>query len=58
MSPITRGTTWLLLRGSTGICAPHVFSREVGDAHVLGDLHLHGLGYIDRPYSSWSPWNT
>jgi ribonucleoside-triphosphate reductase (formate) len=29
-----------------------VFSREVGDAHVSGELHLHGLGYIDRPYSS------
>ena len=29
-----------------------VFSREVGDAHIIGDIHLHGLGYIDRPYSS------
>ncbi len=28
-----------------------VFSREVGDAHAAGDLHIHALGYIDRPYS-------
>ena len=29
-----------------------VFSQDVGDAHVMGDIHLHGLGYVDRPYSS------
>jgi len=29
-----------------------VFSPDVSDAHVMGDMHLHGLGYIDRPYSS------
>jgi len=29
-----------------------VFSQDVGDAHIMGDIHLHGLGYIDRPYSS------
>ena len=29
-----------------------VFSHEVGDAHVRGDIHLHDLGYVDRPYSS------
>jgi len=29
-----------------------VFSSEVGDAHVRGDLHLHDLGYVDRPYCS------
>jgi len=28
-----------------------VFSRDVGDAHAAGDLHIHSLGYIDRPYS-------
>ena len=28
-----------------------VFSIEVGEAHTVGDLHIHGLGYIDRPYS-------
>lgn len=28
-----------------------VFSIDVGEAHNAGDLHIHGLGYIDRPYS-------
>ncbi|MEE9910585.1 MAG: anaerobic ribonucleoside-triphosphate reductase [Deltaproteobacteria bacterium] len=28
-----------------------VFSIDVGEAHTVGDLHIHGLGYIDRPYS-------
>jgi len=27
-----------------------VFSPEVGYAHMAGDIHLHNLGYIDRPY--------
>ncbi len=30
----------------------NVFSQEVGYAHMVGDLHLHDLGYIDRPYCS------
>ncbi|MFC1524160.1 anaerobic ribonucleoside-triphosphate reductase [Thermodesulfobacteriota bacterium] len=30
----------------------HVFSPEVADAHLTGDLHLHDLGFIDRPYCS------
>ncbi len=29
-----------------------VFSRDIGDAHILGDIHIHSLGYVDRPYSS------
>ncbi len=28
-----------------------VFSPDVGEAHSAGDIHIHGLGYIDRPYS-------
>jgi anaerobic ribonucleoside-triphosphate reductase len=28
-----------------------VFSADVGEAHAAGDIHIHGLGYIDRPYS-------
>jgi ribonucleoside-triphosphate reductase (formate) len=28
-----------------------VFSADVGEAHATGDIHIHGLGYIDRPYS-------
>ena len=47
------GTSLALVEGIKREYALHdVFSREVGDAHILGDLHLHGLGYIDRPYSS------
>ncbi|MBU0485177.1 MAG: anaerobic ribonucleoside-triphosphate reductase [Proteobacteria bacterium] len=30
----------------------HVFSDDVADAHLKGDLHLHDLGFIDRPYCS------
>jgi len=30
----------------------HVFSSDVADAHLCGDLHLHDLGFIDRPYCS------
>ncbi len=29
-----------------------VFSTEVAEAHLAGDLHLHDLGFIDRPYSA------
>jgi len=29
-----------------------VFSEDVADAHMRGDLHLHDLGFIDRPYCS------
>ncbi len=25
-----------------------VFSQEVADAHLSGDVHLHGLGFVDR----------
>ena len=28
-----------------------VFSADIGEAHATGDIHIHGLGYIDRPYS-------
>jgi len=30
----------------------NVFDQEIGDAHMIGDLHLHDLGFIDRPYCS------
>jgi ribonucleoside-triphosphate reductase (formate) len=29
-----------------------VFSLPVADAHMSGDLHLHDLGFVDRPYCS------
>lgn len=30
----------------------NVFSQEVADAHMRGDIHLHDLGFVDRPYCS------
>ena len=29
-----------------------VFSGDVAYAHMIGDIHIHNLGYIDRPYCS------
>jgi ribonucleoside-triphosphate reductase (formate) len=29
-----------------------VFSQDIADAHMNGDIHLHDLGFIDRPYCS------
>ncbi|MFH1541574.1 MAG: anaerobic ribonucleoside-triphosphate reductase [bacterium] len=30
----------------------HVFTQDIADAHMRGDMHLHDLGFIDRPYCS------
>ena len=30
----------------------NVFDQDIGDAHMRGDIHLHDLGFIDRPYCS------
>jgi len=30
----------------------NVFSQPIGDAHLRGDIHLHDLGFVDRPYCS------
>lgn len=30
----------------------NVFSDSIGDAHMRGDIHLHDLGFVDRPYCS------
>ncbi len=30
----------------------NVFDGDIGDAHMSGDIHLHDLGFIDRPYCS------
>jgi ribonucleoside-triphosphate reductase len=27
-----------------------IFPHDIGDAHMRGDIHLHDLGMIDRPY--------
>lgn len=29
-----------------------VFSQDMADAHMRGDIHLHDLGMVDRPYCS------
>ena len=29
-----------------------VFSKDVADAHLKGDIHLHDLGMVNRPYCS------
>ncbi|MEW6381000.1 MAG: anaerobic ribonucleoside-triphosphate reductase [bacterium] len=29
-----------------------LFSQEVSDAHMRGDIHIHDLGFCDRPYCS------
>lgn len=47
------GTNLILAEGIKREYALHdVFSQDICDAHIAGDLHLHGLGYIDRPYSA------
>jgi len=30
----------------------NVFSPSVADAHMRGEIHLHDLGFVDRPYCS------
>ena len=30
----------------------NVFSQSISDAHMRGDIHLHDLGFVDRPYCS------
>ncbi len=46
------GTNLIFAEGIKREYALHdVFSADVGDAHILGDIHIHSLGYIDRPYS-------
>jgi anaerobic ribonucleoside-triphosphate reductase len=47
------GTNLTLAEGIKKEFALHsVFSRDVADAHLSGDIHLHKLGYVDRPYAS------
>lgn len=48
------GTSLLLAEGIKREYAFYdVFSQDVVDAHLSGAIHIHGLGYIDRPYSSF-----
>jgi anaerobic ribonucleoside-triphosphate reductase len=47
------GTNLVLAEGIKREYALHdVFSQDVGEAHIAGDMHIHGLGFIDRIYSS------
>jgi len=47
------GTNLTLAEGVKREYALHsVFSRAVAEAHLSGDIHLHKLGHIDRPYCS------
>ena len=46
------GTNLILAEGiKRDYALHHVFSQEVSDAHAVGDIHLHGLGFIDRTFS-------
>jgi len=46
------GTNLILAEGiKRDYALHHVFSQDVSDAHAMGDLHLHGLGFIDRTFS-------
>ncbi|MFA5180688.1 MAG: anaerobic ribonucleoside-triphosphate reductase [Syntrophales bacterium] len=46
------GTNLVLAQGIKREYALHsIFPQEISDAHILGDLHIHGLGYIDRPFA-------
>jgi ribonucleoside-triphosphate reductase (formate) len=48
------GTSLALVEGIKREYALHdVFSQDIADAHISGDIHLHSLGYIDRPYGSF-----
>jgi len=48
------GTNLLLAEGiKRNYSFYEVFSQDVVDAHTAGDIHLHSLGFIDRPYSSF-----
>lgn len=46
------GTNLILAEGiKREYALHHVFSREVADAHIMGDIHINGLGAVDRIYS-------
>jgi len=46
------GTNLILAEGiKRDYALHHIFSQEVSDAHAMGDIHLHGLGSIDRTFS-------
>lgn len=47
------GTNFILAEGiKREYALLDVFSPEVAESHITGDIHIHGLGCVDRPYSS------
>lgn len=45
------GTNLILAEGiKRDYALHHIFSQRVSDAHAMGDIHLHGLGFIDRVF--------
>ena len=48
------GTNLILAEGiKREYALHHVFSQDVADAHTMGDIHLHSLGFVDRTYSAY-----
>ena len=46
------GTNLIFAEGIKRELSLHdVFSADIGEAHITGNIHIHALGYIDRPYS-------
>ncbi|MCX5848151.1 MAG: anaerobic ribonucleoside-triphosphate reductase [Deltaproteobacteria bacterium] len=46
------GTNLIFAEGIKRELSLHdVFTADIGEAHAKGDIHIHALGYIDRPYS-------
>jgi len=46
------GTNLIFAEGIKRELSLHdVFSADIGEAHITGDINIHALGYIDRPYS-------
>jgi ribonucleoside-triphosphate reductase (formate) len=47
------GTDWLLAESvKKEYALTHVFSAEVAEAHLRGDIHIHGLSMVDRLHSA------
>ncbi|MDQ1256640.1 MAG: hypothetical protein QG656_1238 [Candidatus Hydrogenedentes bacterium] len=53
-APLDPGATDLALAESIKreFALQRVFSREAADAHLRGDIHIHGLGMVDRLHRS------
>lgn len=46
-------TDWMLAESvKKEYALGHVFSSDVAEAHLFGDIHIHGLAMVDRLYSA------